>query len=189
MFSPLIDIISHLKVKDLVKLANDFGFETKGLIKQDLVDILQTIPSLHATVNVEGFDLTKKARLELMPLPNTPWSSVSNLNSQVSRPVIKTDKYKLENIIPFLKIDDLRLISQEFFIKSRGVLKKDLEDTLMTVLPYQFLQEKYEISQFDITEANLRKLKMLSVPTTPYPSPRSSRLSSSSSSSRSSSSS
>jgi hypothetical protein len=170
MSSQLIDIIGKLKVKDLVKLANDFGFQTKGLLKQDLVDILQTIPSLHSRVPVDGFDLTKKANSELSPLTNTPRntprSSFSSLKIQTSIPKTAI----LENILPFLNLDDLRMIADEFFIKTRGVLKKKLEDTLLG-LPYHFLQKEYEISQFDLTKANLMKLKLYTVPKTPVNSP------------------
>jgi hypothetical protein len=158
MSSQLIDIISKLKVKDLVKLANDFGFQTKGLLKQDLVDILQTIPSLYSRVPVDAFDLTKKANSELTPLTNTPRntprSSVSSLE-----PIRSTKKAKLVNIIPLLKLDDLRMIADEFFIKTRGLLKQELENTLLG-LPYHFIQKEYEISQFDLTKANLMKLKL-----------------------------
>jgi hypothetical protein len=173
MSSQLIDLISHLKVKDLVKLANDFGFETKGLLKQDLVDILQTIPSLHVRVPVTEFDLTKKATLELSPLTNTPRSSVTSLYTHTSRPEISTKKAILENIIPLLKLEDLRMIADEFFIKTRGVLKQELTETLLG-LPYQFLQKEYEISQFDLTDTNTRKLKVLTVPKTSQNSPSSS---------------
>jgi hypothetical protein len=170
MSSQLIDIISKLKVKDLIKLANDFGFETKGLIKQDLVDILQTIPSLHSRVPVDSFDLTKKANYELTPLTNTPRNTPRSSFSSLKPIQTVSTKKALLNIIPFLKLDDLRMIADEFFIKTRGVLKQELEDTLLG-LPYPFLQKEYELSQFDLTKANLMKLKLYSVPITPNNSP------------------
>jgi hypothetical protein len=171
MSSQLIDIISQLKVKDLVKLANDFGFETKGLVKQDLVDILQTIPSLYSRVPVDAFDLTKKAKSELTPLTNTPRNTPrSSVSSLEPIRTVSTKKALLLNIIPLLKLDDLRMIAGEFFIKTRGILKQELEDILLE-LPYSFLQKEYEISQFDLTKANLMKLKLYSVPKTPLNSP------------------
>jgi hypothetical protein len=155
--SQLIDIISLLKVKDLTKLANDFGFKTRGLLKQDLVDILQTIPSLYTRVPVDEFDLTKKATSELSPLTNTPRSSVTSLNTQISRPVLSTKKALLKNIIPLLKLDDLKMIADDFFIKTRGLLKQDLTDILLE-LPYEFLHTEYDLSQFDLTKNMKQKL-------------------------------
>jgi hypothetical protein len=170
MYSQLIDIISQLKVNDLKQLAYDFGLDTKGLLKQDLVEILQTIPSLNARVPIENFDLTKKSKNELNPLTATPRSSMTYLSS-VRRPSIpstvrESKKSLLQIIIPFMKISDLRSMADEFFIRTRGLLKQDLIDALLN-LPTGFLRKEYELSQFDLTDASLRQIHLFTIPKTP----------------------